>query len=100
MILDNQSTVNCFPNRKYLWNIQQVTNHKVVKCNAGTQTRYPEPVWYDPGGIANAISLKRAEKYCIIDYHSEDGKGFVVTYQENELVLCFHESIEKRFILY
>ena len=60
----------------------------MIKCNAGTQTTdwigdfpgYPEPVWYDPSGITNIISLKQANKYFVSGYHSEDRKSFVVTH--------------------
>ena len=60
---------------------------------------YPELVWYDPGGIANIVSLKRLKKYFIIDYHSEDGNGFVVTHRVNGSVRCFHKSRKGLFYL-
>ena len=43
----------------------------MIRCNnGGVQTTnyigdspgFPEPVWYDPGGVVNIISLKRAKK--------------------------------------
>ena len=47
---------------------------------------HPEPMWYDPDGIANIISLKQAKKYFVINYHSKEWNGFVVNQQENVLV--------------
>ena len=89
-ILDNQSTVNFFRNRKYLKNIRKVENHVVIKCNAGVRKTnwvgdlpgFPEPVWYDPGGIANIISMGQAEKYFFVEYSSRDNNGFVITHKE------------------
>ena len=107
VILDNQSTVNVFQNKKYLKNILQIDSYVVIKCNAGSRTTnwvgdfsgYPDPVWYDPGGIANIISLNRAEEYFKINYSSKNGKGFVVTHRVNGSVRCFHKSRKGLFYI-
>ena len=106
-ILDNQATVNVFCNGKYLENIWKIENYVVIKCNTGTGSMnwmceflgYSEPVWYDPGRIVNIISLKRAKKYYLITYHSNNGKGFVVTHWKNGSVQCFRESRKGLFYI-
>ena len=65
--LDNQSTYNEFINRKYLSNIRNALDGKYlcVHCNIGvTHTKtigdppgYSDPVWYNPKGISNILSL-------------------------------------------
>jgi len=107
VILDNQSTVNVFRNKKYLRNIRQVDTHVVIRCNAGSRTTnwvgdfpgFPEPVWYDPGGIANIISFDKAEKFYKIRYDSESGNGFMVTHRQNGSVRCFHKSRKGLFYI-
>ena len=66
-LLDNQSTCNVFINGKYLSNIRDAPDGQYLRvhCNAGvTQTNkigdipgYSDPVWYNPKGIANILSL-------------------------------------------
>jgi hypothetical protein len=76
ILLDNQSTVNVFSNRDLLRNIRKVQHEMVIRCNAGvTKTRmmgdlpgYDGPVWYNPDGIANILSLSDVEKYHHVSY--------------------------------
>ena len=66
-LLDNQSTCNTFINEKYLSNIRDATDGQYLRvyCNAGvTHTNkigdlpgYSDPVWYNPKGISNILSL-------------------------------------------
>ena len=71
-LLDNQSTCNTLINRKYLSNIRDDPDEKYLRvhCNAGvTHTNkigdlpgYSYPVWYNPKGIANILSLGLVQK--------------------------------------
>ena len=100
IVLDIQSTVNCFCEEKYLDNICQVESTALIRCNGGVQKinwmrdfrGFPEPVWLDKGGIANIIYLKRVKKYFKILYDSDDGNGFVVIHRVNGSFLHLHES--------
>ena len=66
-LLNNQSTCNVFINGKYPSNIIDAPDgqYLCVHCNAGvTHTNkfgdlpgYSDPVWYNPKGIANILSL-------------------------------------------
>ena len=106
-ILDNQSTVNILRNREYLENIWQIKNYVVIKCNAGTQTTnwmgdfpgYPELVWYDPGGIANIISLKVCEEVLYNYLWQWQWQGFCCE-ALNEWINIMLSWIKKRFVLY
>ena len=99
-ILDSQSTCDCFCSGKYLQNIRQINQSIVIRCNSGVRTTnwvgdlpgYPQPVWFDKGGIANIISLKNCEKFFKVTYDSEDNNGFVVTHRTNGSVRHFHQS--------
>ena len=79
----------------------------MIKCNTGVRKTnwvgdfpgYPEPVWYDPGGIVNIISMGRAEEYFDIDYSSKNNNGFVVTHKENGSVRSFHKSRKNLYYL-
>ena len=82
-LLDNQSTCNSFINKKYLSNIRDAPGGKYlrVRCNAGvTHTNkigdlpgYSDPVWYNPKGIANILSLGLVQKNHPVTYNSRDG---------------------------
>ena len=86
IIIDIQSTVNCFCEEKYIDNICQVESTVVIIFNVGVRKTnwmgdfrgFPEPVWLDKGGISKFISLKRVKKYFKILYNSDDGNEFVV----------------------
>ena len=71
-LLDNQLTCNEFINGKYLSNIRYAPDRKYLRvhCNAGvTHTNkigdllgYSDPVWYNPQGISNILSLGLVHK--------------------------------------
>jgi hypothetical protein len=76
VLLDNQSTVDLFWNKKMLTNIRTVPTWMHVKCNAGTvKTNMMGdlagygPVWWHPEGLANILSMSQ-----VID------KGFEVEF--------------------
>jgi hypothetical protein len=76
ILLDNQSTVNIFSNRKLLKNVRATDRVMSIRCNAGvTRTHmignlhgYDGEVWYNPNGIANILSLSDVEKYKQVTY--------------------------------
>ena len=71
-LLDNQLTCNTFINGKYLSNIRDAPDGQYLRvhCYAGvTHTNmivdlpgYSYPVWYNPKGIANILSLAWSRK--------------------------------------
>ena len=87
-LLDNQSTWNAFINGKYLSNIRNAADRKYLRvhCNAGvTHTNkigdlpgYSDPVWYNPKGISNILSLGLVQKNHPVTYNSKDGNEFVI----------------------
>ena len=71
-LLNNHSTCITFINKKHLSNIRDSPNGKYLRvyCTAGvTHTNkigdfpgYYDPVWYNPKGIANSLSLGLVQK--------------------------------------
>ena len=84
VLLDSQSTVNMFSNPNLLRNIRPANKCMNVRGNAGVSRTnmigdfkgYPEPVWYDPNGIANILSMAQVERYFPVTYGDE--KCFIV----------------------
>ena len=65
ILLDSQSTVNVFCNRKYISNVRKDATPLKLSSNGGTMniTRVADigqeqTVWYSPNAIANILSLK------------------------------------------
>lgn len=68
LLIDSCSTTDIFSNASLLTNIHEASSPIWVRCNAGhiqlTQQgyfgNYPHPVWYNPKGVANILSLANA----------------------------------------
>ena len=85
ILLDSQSTVVIFSNKKLLTNIRDLKQTLTLYCNAGkafiTQKgdlKGYGSVWYYPQGIANILSLCNVEKKHKVMYNSSMKTGFVV----------------------
>ena len=78
-LLNNQSTCNTFINGKYLSNIRDSPNGKYIRvhCNAlvthinkiGDLPVYSYPVWYNPKGISNILSLGLFQNNQLVTYN-------------------------------
>jgi Zinc knuckle len=83
IILDNGSTVDIFSNKKLLNNIRQVKQSIKIRCNSGSSVTNMMgdlpgygPVWYNPSGIANILSLSKvAEKFQITYNNNKDANS-------------------------
>ena len=70
LLIDSCSTTDIFANSSLLTNIHKAPSPIWVRCNAGriqlTQHgyfgNYPHPVWYNPKGVANILSLANVTK--------------------------------------
>jgi hypothetical protein len=86
LLLDSCLTVCLISNGSILHGIHMVNCHMHVCCNAGVQLMnqigylgdFPEPVWYDPKGVANILSLFIVQKYYRFQYDSPKGNSFIV----------------------
>ena len=93
ILLDNQSTIDVFANRKLLKNIRKIETSMHIHCTAGvtrTNTIGDLPgygtVWYHPSGIANILSLARVRKAGYdVTYSSKDGNVFKVTKKDGTI---------------
>ena len=86
LLLDSCSTVCMICNRELLHGIHKVDRGLSVRCNAGVRTTqlkgylgdFPEPVWFDPGGVANLLSLHIIIKYYRVSYDSAVSNEFLI----------------------
>jgi hypothetical protein len=98
ILLDYQSTVDVFYNKRLLKNIRKADSFMDIHCNAGvTSTNlvgnlpgYGE-VGYHPSGIANILSLARAKDRHRVTFDSTDGNQFVI-HKNDGTSGKFHES--------
>ena len=86
LLIDSCSTVCLICNRELLHGIHKVNKGLSVRCNAGVRTTqmkgylgdFPEPVWFDPGGVANVLSLHIIIKYYRVSYDSAISDKFLI----------------------
>ena len=76
LLIDGQSTVNAFKNKKYLTEIHTAIKFCFIQCNAKsiiiTQKGLCGNIlmFYNPQGVANIISLKTHKEQCHDIYDS------------------------------
>ena len=85
ILLDNQSTVDVFTNRRLLKNIRQARTNMLIHCTAGvakTNLIGDLPgygtVWYHPNGIANILSLSKVKEKYRVTFDSDQNNQFIV----------------------
>ena len=85
VLLDNQSTIDVFVNRRLLRNIRWVNQYMYIHCTAGvTRTNLVGElpgygtVWFHPDGIANILSLSRVKTKYRITFDSDENNEFIV----------------------
>ena len=85
ILLDNQSTVDVFTNRRLLKNIRRAKENMFIHCTAGvakTNLVGDLPgygtVWYHPNGIANILSLSKVKEKYRVTYDSDNNNQFIV----------------------
>ena len=91
LLLDSCSTLNLISNPDLLRDIHDVPAGIVVHCNAGDVFinkmgylgDFPVPVWYNPNGIANILSLHIIAQHYHIRYDSRKKDAFYVTGPDN-----------------
>ena len=93
IIIDTGSTANIFCNRELLHDIHKVGRKLKVRCNAGVVELdemgyfgdYPEPVWFNPNGIANILSHHNVNKHYYVEYLSGEEDRFIVQMGEQKV---------------
>ena len=83
ILLESQSTLDAFANKKLLKNICDTKKPLTLHCNAGMTTvdkisdlvRY-EMVWYNEDGIANILSLNNVKKKYRVTYDKDNNDCF------------------------
>ena len=85
ILLDNQSTVDVFTNRRLLKNIRRAQKNMFIHCTAGvakTNLVGDLPgygtVWYHPDGIANILSLSKVKEKYRVTFDSDINNQFIV----------------------
>jgi hypothetical protein len=85
LLLDSSSTLNLVADETLLHDIHKVNKTMHVRCNVGVTTMnlmgwlgdFPEPVWFNPKGVANILSLFIVMKYYHVKLDSK--KDSVIT---------------------
>ena len=94
LVLDSASTLNLIASKGLLRNIHRVKTTMRVRCNAGVTTTnlmgwlgdYPNPVWYNPNGVANILSLFLVQRYYWVQYDNEIEDAFHVTMKDGTII--------------
>ena len=99
ILLENQSTVNIFCDKRMLRNIRKASCWMYIHYNADKVSTdligdLPGfgPVWYHKNGIANILSLTKVERMKgveYVSYHTKRGSKFIVTKKDGtKNILC------------
>ena len=99
LLLDSCSTINMISDRSLLRDLHTADKPIPVHCNAGTVIltqkgtlgQFPEPVWYNPDGIANILSLDAVRKHYRITMDTEDSDSIHVHHSDGSIT-TFHPS--------
>jgi hypothetical protein len=85
ILLDSQSTIDLFCNKRLLQNVRATEKTVRIHCNAGITTTNQQGelpgygvVWYHPKGIANILSLARVKDRYPVTFNSRKGNEFIV----------------------
>ena len=107
VLLDNQSTIDVFVNRRLLKNIRRIKQYMYIHCTAGvTRTNLVGElpgygtVWFHPDGIANILSLARVKTKYRITFDSDESNEFIVhkpdgttrNFKESSRGLYYHDT--------
>ena len=86
LMLDSCSTINLISDRDLLTDIHPVPHSLRVQCNSGSVVinhqgylgSYPEPVWFNPEGIANLMSLHNVQQYYQVTLNTIEDNAFYI----------------------
>jgi hypothetical protein len=87
LLLDSCLTLNLIANKTLLHGIHTVPTTMHIQCNAGVTCTnlqgwlgdFLEPVWYNPDGVANIMSLFVVKKHYRVRYDSDKQDALLVT---------------------
>ena len=94
LLIDSCSSTNLICDKRLLHGIFEAECPMTIHCNAGTvrithkgyYRTYPEPVWYNPKGIANIMSLDNITKYYRITMDSRIDKAMILHKTDGSMV--------------
>jgi hypothetical protein len=95
LLLDSCSTVNLITNKDMIHDVRKAKSPMRVRCNAGIKSNslqgtlggFPEPVWYNPSGAANILSLNSVKKHYRVRYDSSKDDAFIVTHSDGREII-------------
>ena len=99
IVLDNQSTVDVFTNRRLLKNIRRSKTNMLIHCTTGvakTNLIGDLPgygtVWYHPDRIANILSLSKVKEKYRVTFDSDKNNQFIVHRADGTQLVCQQSS--------